>query len=222
MKVIIIGLGNFGSSLGIRLTTSGHEVIGVDNSMQKVEALKDRITHTICMDCTDMNAMSTLPLLDTDLVLVAIGEDIGSSLMATAILKQFKVKKLMSRSISHLQRTVVEAIGVDEIVSPEEESAERLAKRLELTGVIDSFAISKEYTIVEAQVPERFVGKTIEQCKFREKYNINIITILRNSTSEKEDRNPLGVVSPMTILATNDVLVLFGHNTDIGRLLHIQ
>ncbi|MFN3402701.1 MAG: potassium channel family protein [Cytophagaceae bacterium] len=219
MKVIIIGLGNFGASLGIKLTEAGHEVIGVDTSIQKVESLKDKITHTICMDVNDTNAISSLPLKDTDLVVVAIGEDVASSLMATATLKQFKVKKLMSRNINPMQKNIVEAIGVDEIVSPEEDSAERLAKKLELKGVVDSYAISKEYSILEIKVPERYVGKTIEQCRFREKYNVNIVTIIRKDNEDKKQGDVLGVVSPSTVLEKRDILVIFGHLKDMQRLL---
>ena len=80
MKYIIFGLGSFGKSLAIRLTELGHETIGVDSNMQKVEQLKERITHTVCMDCTDRNAVSSLPLKDADSVIVAIGEDEGASL----------------------------------------------------------------------------------------------------------------------------------------------
>lgn len=226
MKYIIIGLGNFGSALSVRLTALGHEVIGVDNSMQKVDAYKDKITHTICMDCTDEQAIGTLPLKDTDVVIVAIGEDIASSLMATATLKQLKVKRLISRSISHLHRTVVEAIGVDQIISPEEESAERLAKKLQLQGVVDSFYLSGEYNIIEARVPKPYWGSTIAECGFRTKYNVNIVTIIRmpeeknsSETFTKEKGKVMGVLNPQTVLESNDILVLFGNINDIERLL---
>ena len=77
MKYIIVGLGSFGSSLGVALTSQGHEVIAIDSSMQKVEAYKELITHTICMDATDEYAVKGLPIVDTDIVVVAIGEDQG-------------------------------------------------------------------------------------------------------------------------------------------------
>ncbi|MFN6946178.1 MAG: potassium channel family protein [Cytophagaceae bacterium] len=223
MKYIVIGLGNFGSSLATTLTQMGHEVIGVDNNMQKVDSMKDKITHAVCLDCTDMHAISTLPLKDTDVVIVGIGEDVGSSLMATATLKQLKVKKLISRSINPLHHTVVEAIGVDEIISPEEESAERLAKRLEMKGVIDSFYITDEYNILEAKIPHRYVGKTIAESDFRSRYNINILTIIRISDPTNKDHKKgkvLGVVGPDVKMIENDILVLFGRLSDLEKLLH--
>ena len=118
MKYIIFGLGNFGASLGQKLTSQGNEVIGVDNNMDKVDALKESISHTVCMDSTDQFTVSGLPLRETDVVIVAIGEDQGSNIMTTAVLKNLKVKRLISRAITPLHETVLEAIGVDEIVHP--------------------------------------------------------------------------------------------------------
>lgn len=223
MKFIIIGLGNFGSALGMTLTNNGHEVIGIDTNIQKVDNYMDRITHTICMDVTDMNALKTLPFNDTDVVIIAIGEDFGSSLMATAALKQMNVKKLVSRSISSVHRTVVEAIGVDEIISPEEESAERLAKRLEMKGVIDSFYLSDEYNIIEVRANEKYVKKTIRELNFRAVFNINILTIIREEKGliglGRKKRKVLGVVDPETVIEADDILVLFGRSDDIAKVL---
>lgn len=73
--------------------------------------------------------MSGLPLKDTDIVLVAIGEDQGANIMTTAIIKNIGVKRLISRAINPLHEKVLQAIGVDEIIHPEEETAERWAKK---------------------------------------------------------------------------------------------
>jgi trk system potassium uptake protein TrkA len=225
MKYIIVGLGYFGSSLSTKLTEMGHEVIGVDFDMAKVNLYKDRITHTVCMDAKDMAALKTLPLSDTDVVLVGIGEDFGASVMAVANFKQLQVKKLIGRAISPLHQTVLEAIGVDKIIRPEQEFAERLAKSLEMRGVIDSFDITEEYNIIEATVPSRYIGMTVAEGDFRRKYNVNVLTILKM----KETRNifgkshvqptAIGVVSPETTFELGDILVLFGRMTDIDRLL---
>ncbi|MGZ5304566.1 MAG: potassium channel family protein, partial [Bacteroidia bacterium] len=141
MKYIIIGLGSFGSSLGAKLTNMGHEVIGVDTNMSKVEAMKERLTHTICMDSTDPQAVTHLPLKETDTVIVGIGEDQGANIMVTALMKQLKVKRIISRAINPLHQTVLEAMGVDEIVHPEEETAARFAKMLNVQGIINSFEL---------------------------------------------------------------------------------
>lgn len=81
MKYIVLGLGHFGRSLGVHLTELGHEVIGADRNLSIVEQLKDKITHTVCLDTTDREAVSSLPLKDAHAVIVAIGEDEGASLI---------------------------------------------------------------------------------------------------------------------------------------------
>mgnify|MGYP003379460160 CR=1 FL=1 len=109
-------LGSFGSSLAQKLTELGNEVIGIDTNMKKVDALKDKISHTICIDATDQFTISGLPLKDTDVVIVAIGEDQGANVMVTAIFKNLQVKRLISRAINPLHENVLQAIGVHEIV----------------------------------------------------------------------------------------------------------
>ncbi|AMM52631.1 potassium transporter TrkA [Rufibacter sp. DG15C] len=225
MRYIVIGLGYFGSSLSMKLTDMGHEVIAVDKDMAKVEMYKDRVTHTICLDASDLQALSTLPVADTDVVLVGIGEDFGASVMATAIFKQLGTKRLMSRAISPLHQTVLEAIGVDQIIRPEQESAERLAKKLEMRGVIDSFDLSEDYNIIEATVPAKYVGMTIAETDFRARYMVNVLTILRNHETRnifgKSHFKPkvLGVVTGDTVFEQDDILVVFGKIQDINRLL---
>lgn len=226
MKYIIVGLGYFGSSLSIKLTEMGHEVVGVDFDMAKVNLYKDRVTHTVCIDAKDMQALKTLPLSDADVVLVGIGEDFGASVMAVANFKQLQVKRLIGRAISPLHQTVLEAIGVDKIIRPEQEYAERLARSLEMRGIIDSFDITEEYNIIEATLPKRYIGKSVAEVNFRRTYNVNVLTILK----QKETRNlfgknhskptAIGVVTPETVFEQDDILVLFGRMSDIEKMLY--
>ncbi|GAA4368338.1 TrkA family potassium uptake protein [Hymenobacter saemangeumensis] len=226
MKYIIIGLGYFGSSLAMKLTEMGHEVIAVDSDLAKVNQLKDRITHTVCLDATDQQALATLPLSDTDVVLVGIGEDFGASVMAVANFKQLGVKKLIGRAISPLHQTVLEAIGVDKIIKPETEAAERLAKSLDLKDILDSLDLTEDYNIVQATVPARYVGKSMQEANFRQKYNVNVLTIirLRETTSlfGRTEHKPaaIGVVAADTVFQPDDVMVIFGKMEDIRKVLH--
>lgn len=225
MKHIIIGLGSFGASLATKLTATGHEVIGVDKDMSKVEYLKESITHTICLDATDAQAITHLPLNDTDVVIVCIGENEGANIMTTAVIKQAGVKRLISRAISPLHETVLQAIGVDEIVHPEEETAERWAKKLNLEGILDSFDLGGNYAIVEAKVPAKYVGKTIAEIGFRRNYNVVVLTTIKITEeksllgSQKKVSKVQGVASPSTILLEDDIIVMYGGKKDLEGLL---
>ncbi|MCH1544393.1 MAG: TrkA family potassium uptake protein [Bacteroidia bacterium] len=225
MKYIIIGLGNFGAPLGEKLTAMGNEVIGVDNHQTKVENLKETLSHTICMDATDEFTMKGLPWKETDIVIVAIGEDQGANIMVTAMLKNLKVNRLISRAINPLHEKVLRAIGVDEIVHPEEETAERWSKKLCLSNVVDSFELNEEYSLIEAKVPKKFIGKTVGSIQWRETYNLQVVTLIK----KKEVKSVLGktrsvseiqgVISDDWKLEENHIIVLYGNNEDLNAFL---
>jgi trk system potassium uptake protein TrkA len=225
MKYIVIGLGNFGASLAQKLTEQGNEVIGIDIDMTKVEANKEKISHTIAMDATDEFTVAGLPLRDTDIVLVAIGEDQGANIMTTALLKNLEVKRLISRAINPLHEKVLQALGVDEIVHPEEETAERWAKKLYFNNVLDSFVLNDDYSIIEAKVPNDYIGKTVLEVGFRSKFNLLVLTIIKKVEVKsilgktKTERQIQGVASADNKLEKDNILVLYGSNKDLQVFL---
>jgi trk system potassium uptake protein TrkA len=221
MKYIVVGLGNFGASIAEKLTAQGNEVIGLDNSMTKVDAYKEKISHTICMDAMDELTVAGLPLKETDVVIIAIGEDQGANVMATAMFKNMQVKRLISRSINPLHEKVLKALGVDEIVHPEEETAERWAKKLCLSNVVDSFELNANYSIIEISVPAQFVGKTIKEIELGSKYHLLALTTIK-STEVKSTLGRIrnvqeiqGVAKSDTVLEKDDILVVYGSNKDL-------
>lgn len=225
MKYIIIGLGNFGASLSQKLTSQGNEVIGIDSRMEKVDLYKEKISHTICMDATDEFTVSGLPLEDTDVVIIAIGEDQGANIMTTALFKNMQVKRLISRAINPLHEKVLEAIGVDEIVHPEEETAERWAKKLCINNVVDSFELNEHFSIIEANVPKKYFGQTIREIGFRRKFNLLVLTIMKKSEvkslvgKSRTELNIEGIATPDQQLEDGDILVLYGANKDLQEFL---
>lgn len=182
-KYVIVGLGNFGSSLAIKLTNAGSEVYGADTSDKKVEALKDKITSSVKLDCTDVNAIKAgLPVWkDADSVIIAIGEDIGQSILVTATFHQMDdTKRLICRAINDTHQRVLEAIDSNiEIVHPEEESAERLTDRLTLAGAHEVLSIYEQHKVAELVLPKRYFGMMIKDVDIRKKYQLNVLSILR-------------------------------------------
>ncbi|MCB7480994.1 potassium channel family protein [Christiangramia sediminis] len=225
MKYIVIGLGVFGSSIAEKLTEMGNEVIGVDISMSKVEGIKEKITHAISLDATDMEAVKNLPLEDTDIVIIGIGEDKGANIMAAALMKQMHVKGLISRAVDPLQRLVLEAMGIDEIIHPEKETADRWAQRLNLEGVVDSFELDSNYSIVETRIPKEYHEKTIKDLNIKAEFDIIILTTMNVSPTrnelgaQTEKASVQGIARADTVLYKDEIMVLYGHNKDIKRLL---
>jgi len=157
-------------------------------------------------------------------VIVAIGEDEGASLLTTALLKQLPVKRIIGRIVSDLQRTVLEAMNIDEYIMPEEESAARLAMRLDNLDIVDSFKVSERYSIIETKVPAKYVGLTLKEANLTNKYRVIVLTTIK-STEEEEDgktkinKEATGIAQSDTVLAEGDILVLFGELKDITQLI---
>lgn len=225
MKFIVFGLGNFGASLSHRLTALGHEVIGVDQQLELADKLKNKITHTIALDSTNPEGMKQLPLKDVDAAIVGIGENEGASIMTTALLKQMELKRIICRVTSPLQKVVLEAMNINEFVYPEASSAERLAFKLDLPGVINSFQVTEDYRLLEVAVPSKYIGKKVTDLNIETRYQLVLVTIIKDVMEknifgkDKKTEKVMGVVPPGTILSKGDLLLLFGSPANLENFI---
>ncbi len=221
MKIIVFGLGNFGMALSLSLTETGNEVIAIDKQMDKINLIKDKISHAICMDSTNELAYDAVPLKDADKVVVAIGENEGAAIITTAIIKNLCNAKIISRALSPIHDTVLEAMGIYSIIHPEQDSADRLTKQINFKSTLENYQLDNNFTISEVKAKEDFFGKTLEELDSVDKYHLKLITIIR----EKEKKNLIGKktivketvghTTPETVILENDILVVYGNNKDI-------
>jgi trk system potassium uptake protein TrkA len=223
-KFAVIGLGLFGSSIARTLAERGAEVIAVDTNLAKVEAIKDEVAQAVCLDATDPKALTGQNIHEADAVVVAIGEDFECLLLASVLLLELKVKRLISRAASDQQRMILEKLGVKEILSPEITVAKTVAESLLHPSIQTSLPLSDEYEIVEINTPKRVIDHTIQEINLRERYNLNLITIKRKFTEEKNGEveeifKVLGVPHPATKLQSNDILILLGKVADVDKFV---
>jgi trk system potassium uptake protein TrkA len=227
MNFIIIGLGNFGASLAKRLTALGHDVIGVDKDMAKVEFFKDTIKNTISMDITDIHALKTLPLKDCDMVVVCIGHDFGSSVMTTAQLKKLGVKKIYGRESSLIMKTVLNAIGVSNTINPEYDTAVVFAEKLVMEGVWSIYSISEDIKIAEVSIPEEYIGKSLSRIDPEELPDIDIIALKYPDTNlstpalEKWTAIDMRDAEKDIVIRENMRFVVKGRKKDIADFLKV-
>ena len=221
MKIIVFGLGNFGMSLSLSLTETGNEVIAIDKQMDKINLVKDKISHAICMDSTNELAYDAVPLKDADKVVVAIGENEGAAIITAAIIKKICDVKIISRALSPIHDTVLEAMGIHSIIHPEQDSADRLTKQINFKSTLENYQLDNNYTISEVKAKPEFFGKTLRELDSIDKYHLNLITIIRQI--EKKNligkktiiKETIGRTTPDTVVLENDILVVFGYNKDI-------
>lgn len=227
MKYIVVGLGNFGSSLALKLAEGSHEVIGVDHNEEHLNLYKEKLTHVLKMDSTSELAVSQLPLSDADGVIICIGEDSGAAITTAALFKKYVPNcRIVARATSDIQKTIFEAMGVEEIINPESEYADSFANRLTISGNMNTFLLDSKYEIAEFKVPADFIDKTIGEIDIINNWQVSLITIIRH----KERKNLLGVkvagtkvigvLSGDTKFEENDTLVLFGRIKKLEAMMN--
>lgn len=223
MKYIVIGLGYFGSKLAINLTNMGHEVIGIDNHHERLDELKNSVTTVMKMDATNVDAVKTLPLNDTDAVIVAIGEDVGSSILTASILKNLKVKRIIGRAINQVHQNILNQIGIDEVVLPLEDSAMNVASMLQLKNTLRLTELNDDYAVAELAVPAKYAGHAIDTISMGDRFNLKIVAVkiapkegLLASVFRRNFKVDMSY-DPFSPLGERDVLVVAGKIADIKR-----
>ncbi|WP_245834610.1 potassium channel family protein [Vibrio salilacus] len=120
----------FGIAASLELIHLGHTVTGVDRDPKIVEKYVEELTQAIICDSTDENALRELDLGNSEAVLIAIGDDMQSSLLCTLALKNLGVKEIWVKASTKVHHTIVPKLGVQRIIHPEEEMGVRVAQAL--------------------------------------------------------------------------------------------
>ncbi|HAW08785.1 MAG TPA: hypothetical protein DCW42_06410 [Bacteroidetes bacterium] len=225
-KFCVIGLGYFGSNLARSLTKNGAEVLAIDKDIRRVEEVQDEVAVAVMLDSTDKDALRSQGVQDFDAVIVAIGEGFENSIITTSILQELGVKNIYNRMVSKLHARILHLLGIENILLPEAEAADHLARRLVMPGLIDSFPLSSTHSIFIVKVPKKFIGKTIRESNTRIEYNLNVVTIKKLSSVFNQTPDSLyeaettGVPDPSYRFEENDLVVLFGNEKDVRNFLY--
>ena len=223
MKYIVIGLGYFGSNLASKLTSMGHEVIGIDHHSERMDELKDSVTTVMKMDSTSINAIKSLPLDDADAVIVAIGEDIGASILTASILINLNVKRVIARAVNQTHQSILKQIGILEVVMPLEDSAMHVASMLQLKNTLRLTELNDDYSVAEIIVPAKYAGHSLDTLSLTDRFSLRLIAVkvapkegLMTSIFRRNFKIDMSY-DPHAPLGEKDVLVLAGKIADIKR-----
>lgn len=191
MRYAVIGLGRFGLRLARQLYQAGQDVIAMDEDIMRVDQIRDDVTLGIAMDCTDEAALVANKINEVDVAIISIGENFEAAIMATAIIKQLGVRRVISRALTPTTARIMKSIGADDVVNPEDESADRWASRLVTPHFINQMVIGENFSVVEVVTPNQWVGKTLVDINLRQKHHVNIVAI-RSRVSPKEKNAQAG------------------------------
>ncbi|MGE4276850.1 MAG: TrkA family potassium uptake protein [Lawsonibacter sp.] len=209
---LVIGLGRFGFALAAELCVQGNEVLGLDLREDRVQAAADLITRAVAGDARDPEVLRALGARNFDCVVVAVSGNVGDSALITLNLKEMGAPKVVSKANSIVHRKVLEKIGADQVVFPEQEMALRLARNLSDVDILNFIDLSANYAVVERRCPQQWKSKSIRELNIRAKYHLNVIAVRREEGEL--------VISPdgECVLGPNDSLVVLGANEDIERM----
>lgn len=174
---IVIGLGRFGQAVARQLCALGAEVLAIDVRSDLVQQVANDVTHAVVGDGQDKEVLRALGVRNFDCAIIAIGDDLAASVLVTMNLKELEVPYIVCKAHDETHRRVLEKLGVDRVVIPEQEHAQRLARSLRSHNVLDYIELSEDYGILEVPAPKNWVGKTIRELNVRAKLGVNIIAV---------------------------------------------
>ncbi len=217
----VIGLGRFGCKVAETLAKKGAPVIAIDTNQELVEKVSDFVTKAIQMDSTDEKALVASGIKDVDVAVVSMGEDIESSVLTTALLKNLDIKEIVARACTPLHAQILKMVGATRVVFPEEDMGIRVANSILSPGVLEYIELGADYTLAEIEAKSESIGRTINELDLRTKYGINVLIVKRKvfevgenveETIEKEVK-----VLPASDykIQEGDVLVVVGNSEDI-------
>ena len=213
-SILLIGLGRFGRHIAIHLDQLGHQVMAVDNSDERAEAVLPFVTNAQIGDSTNGEFLESLGVRNYDVCIVAIGHDFQSSLETTSLLKEMGAKLVISRATTDVQEKFLLRNGADEVIYPEKQLAKWVAIRYSTDHVLAYIELDSEHTMFEIQVPDDWVGKSIGTLDIRKKHKVNVIGI-------KEGGKVRLTISPDTVLEAGETMLVFGNNKDLQKCFHI-
>ena len=208
---IVVGLGRFGSEVARRLCALGCEVLAMDIHNELVQQISSEVTHAVVGDARDKDVLRSLGVRNLDCAVVAIGDSLSDSVLATMNLKELGLPYIVCKAHDETHRRVLEKLGADRVVIPEQENATRLARSLASPNVLDYIELSEDYGILEVPAPKSWIGKCINELNVRAKLGVNIIAVKRDGKVEV-------TLDPDRELSDGDVLVVLGDNKALERV----
>lgn len=205
---IVIGLGRFGSSLARELCAQGNEVLALDDHSELVQQISDDVTYAVVGDSRDKEVLKSLGVRDMDCAIVAIGGDLTTSVLTAMNLMELGVKDVVCKAHDEMHRKVLEKLGVNRVIIPEQEQALRLAKNLSSQNMLEYIELSKDYSIVEIAAPNAWCDKSLKELNLRPKYGINVIAVSANGNIS---------VSPSGdyVIRQGDTIMVLGDNKSL-------
>nr|WP_300005078.1 TrkA family potassium uptake protein [Tissierella sp.] len=207
----VIGLGRFGTAVATVLSELGNEVLAIDKDPEVIKEVSSIVTYAVEADVMDEHVLKDLGLGNMDAVVVSIGSDLQSSIMATLLSKELGVSRVVAKAQTELHAKVLKKIGADRIIFPERDMGSRVAHNLTSRNILDYIELSPEFSILEVEALKTWVGKDLKDLRLRNKYGVNVIAVKRGT-----DIN----ISPKSedVIKDGDIVIIIGSAEDVKKI----
>ncbi len=211
-RFAVIGAGTFGSAVAETLFNENNEVLLVDIDPDRVQDMQGVATQAIQADATDVETLRALGISDVDCAIISLGERIDLSTLVTLHLKEMGVQEIVVKATTPEHGKILKLIGATEIIFPEKQMAQRVARRLSAPNIYDQIPLADDLSVLEVLAPAELVGKTLKDLRLRDQYNINLIAI-----REPDTRGEMRTILPRAEfrIRQDHVLVVVGLDEDI-------
>lgn len=211
----VIGLGRYGKKLAQSLVKGGNQVLVIDKNETLVGEMADIVTDSVIGDATNEKVLLLSGAKNYDCAIICFSRNINDSVLLTIMLKELKVPKVVVRASNEQHKRVLEKIGADMIVFPEDDMAEKTAYMLERANVLEYIEFTQDYSIAEVRLPSSWLGKTLRSVDVRKTYGISVLAI-------KNGDSLAVTVEPDTPFRPGDTLMILGKNKDINDLSKVR
>ena len=204
----VFGLGRYGIAVARELVLNGVEVIAVDADERIVNAAADELPICKCADITDPEVMRQLGISNVDVVIIAMANNLEASVMAVTLCKEIGVKTVIAKSANEMHQKILNRVGADKVVFPENESGIRLAKNLLSSGFVDMVSLAKNVSMIELDVKTDWVGKNLIELNLRKKYSVNVVAVRKGDmvSVDIDPYEPLQVEDKLIVIANTEKL----------------
>ncbi len=216
-RFAVIGLGLLGRTVARELASRGFEVIGIDVDQELVQSIGDEIALAVRLDSTNREALLKQGVDQVDAALVAIGENFQAAVLTTSILKEFGIPRVISRAVTEEEARVLKLVNADEVVLVEEMVAHRLAQQMMSPSLVDIVELSPGMSLARVETSKEMWGKTLAQLKFRQRYGLNVVAVIKPECEERACPATL-LPDPEGVIEEGDVLLVDGPDEAIERL----
>ncbi|MFC7329822.1 potassium channel family protein [Marinactinospora rubrisoli] len=213
-RVLVIGLGRFGSSLALELVSRGWEVLGVDSNARLVQAYADSLTHTVIADSTDDEALRQLGAPEFTRAVVAIGTHLEESILTTSLLVDMGVPDIWAKAISRRHGRILQQIGAHHVVLPEHDMGERVA-HLVSGRMLDFVEIEENFALGKTRAPREIIGRRLGETRIRSHHGITVVCIKRHGEQ-------FTYATADTVPQKGDIVIVAGKTDNVEKFAELS